>query len=746
MPMKLALCFFTMALLIQAGLAESLEKGRPDKIPQFLKWGRPANNQNRRHPRNLANEGQLTLHQLDGEKTNLSALWNEKPTLFVLGSLSCPAARDNDAYLNRIASTFGERINVILLYTREAHPIDQPSPYSEDGDEVWLTERNRFEKILVDEPSTIEARIKRAKDYQKKVGCTSRILVDGLGNEVWQVLGAGPNTATLVTADGVVRDYQGWFDPPKMAGRIRAYLDRTEYDQTVKKMKKLRVSFDLESWNRESEEISEIQQKVPDILSTKFFSSGIRSVERTGETLLHLAVRESNLVLLGKLLRLGASPKSQDQFGYTSLHYALRPTSTEMAKGELSRKRAIVGLLLEAEEKPYQKTDRLLTPVHLAVNSGDLARLKLVIEAKAPLDQKSYDGIAPLHAALFQHHEELADLLVSKGAQIDLFAAAGLGDLDRVKELLNENPNAWTSSQGRSGRTPLIYAAVNGHLEVIRYLLAQENPKIAYTNAQLIACLKIANQHRQFSSCLEIAKIAEPLPEGRGPSAQYGLIQKLPPLTLTYRSTPFINEAAAAGNQDLIALLLARGWDPNQPDASNFTPLFYAACNGSTEAIRTLVKEGANLEAKSLYQIAGSPFYLRPGNQIPLQSARSSGDINHTPLHAAILRRQVEAVRVFVELKADLSHQDYYGINALHRALPSAYSDQEDIAKLKEIVRILIQAGADPDELNKSGKSFRTLLAEPIDKVKREGNRWVKDRREPRSFEILALVNQLKKK
>ena len=61
-------------------------------------------------------------------------------------------------------------------------------------------------------------------------------------------------------------------------------------------------------------------------------------------------------------------------------------------------------------------------------------------------------------------------MLISYGAQIDIRAAIGLGDADRVTQLIDEDPSIITTG-GTGGMTPLHFAAEYNQQELARMLL-----------------------------------------------------------------------------------------------------------------------------------------------------------------------------------------------------------------------------------------------------------------------------------
>ena len=91
-----------------------------------------------------------------------------------------------------------------------------------------------------------------------------------------------------------------------------------------------------------------------------------------------------------------------------------------------------------------------------AVNRKDRAMIDALIAAGADLNQKSKwepGGFGILDRV----EDELGDYLISRGAEIDIHAAAHLGRIDRLRELLDANP-ALVNARGGDGGTPLHFA------------------------------------------------------------------------------------------------------------------------------------------------------------------------------------------------------------------------------------------------------------------------------------------------
>jgi hypothetical protein len=166
----------------------------------------------------------FTLKTIEGKTIRASVLWSNKPVVIMTGSYTCPVFRGKVSAFEQLAHDFGKQVNFIVLYTQEAHPKGDPSPYR--GRE-WTTPANEREGILFRQPKTGEERLERARTCTQKLKLTLPVVVDSLDNTAWAAYGSAPNSACLVGQDGKVVEQQGWFDPARMRAAIEAHLKRT---------------------------------------------------------------------------------------------------------------------------------------------------------------------------------------------------------------------------------------------------------------------------------------------------------------------------------------------------------------------------------------------------------------------------------------------------------------------------------------------------------------------------------------
>ena len=168
----------------------------------------------------------VKVFDLEGQPTQLASSWKEKPALIVTASLTCPISRNKCPDLKPLVEEFGDRINIVILYTIEAHPQGDDSPYR-PGEGEWVTPMNQKEGILHRQPTALDERLKLARDLNQRFGKFAPMLVDDMDNTAWTKLGAGPNMALLIRADGLVEAKHGWLDAKKMKGSIEKLLQQS---------------------------------------------------------------------------------------------------------------------------------------------------------------------------------------------------------------------------------------------------------------------------------------------------------------------------------------------------------------------------------------------------------------------------------------------------------------------------------------------------------------------------------------
>ena len=168
-----------------------------------------------------------------------------------------------------------------------------------------------------------------------------------------------------------------------------------------------------------------------------------------------------------------------------------------------------------------------------------------------------------------------------------------------------------------------------------------------------------------------------------------------------------LHQAAAAGDLAVIAALLAEGLPIDGRDADGRTPVMAATVARQTAAVRALVETEADVDIRddrldNPFLFAGAEGILdilRLVNEAgadPAITNRYGG----TALIPACERGHVDVVRYLLEESdVDVDHVNNLGWTGLLEAIILADGD----AAHQEIVRLLLENGADPDLADRDG-------------------------------------------
>jgi thiol-disulfide isomerase/thioredoxin len=108
-------------------------------------------------------------------------LFGDKPVLFVFGSMTCPMTASSAPSVQELYEEFGERVEFIMLYVREAHP----------GENYAQAE-------------SIEGKIESARALQGFYGIDWTVAVDNLDGDLHRALDPKPNAVYLLSRSGEI--------------------------------------------------------------------------------------------------------------------------------------------------------------------------------------------------------------------------------------------------------------------------------------------------------------------------------------------------------------------------------------------------------------------------------------------------------------------------------------------------------------------------------------------------------------
>lgn len=132
-----------------------------------------------------------------------------------------------------------------------------------------------------------------------------------------------------------------------------------------------------------------------------------------------------------------------------------------------------------------------------------------------------------------------------------------------------------------------------------------------------------------------------------------------------------LHVAAAKGSREMIEILLAMGAAPDPQDATGKTPLRYAVDAGDAASARALIARGASVfvaDKAGLTPLDAAIASSFAGKLLDKASASARGPQGETPLHVAVNRLSLDAVRAILALDPDVSARTVAGLTPLDAA------------------------------------------------------------------------------
>lgn len=339
--------------------------------------------------------------------------------------------------------------------------------------------------------------------------------------------------------------------------------------------------------------------KHPSINKTTY----LNQKNKMGYTALMVAANFGYLDAVQLLLENGAYLAPKNYSGNTALHLAIKSQHPDPK---------IVALLLNAWPRNANAKDSDgSTPLHHAAQLNNLEFVKLLLESKADASIKNKAGLNALHSSILEKNIETTILLLQNQPRI-------INDKD-----VNQN-------------TPLHYAAIQGRLELAKFLLENKaDPRSKNNMGQLpLHQSVIANNIQMTKLLLQID------PSLVNEKDQFGYT----PLQL----------AVLSYSMELVILLLEFNADPRIKNANEQLPLHLSIIAKDIQMTKLLLQAQPSL-------------------------VNEKDKFGFTPLQTAIYNGPVELVALLCEFKADGSIRDSFGRTAWDLALVSADPKIKDL-------------------------------------------------------------------
>ncbi len=234
------------------------------------------------------------------------------------------------------------------------------------------------------------------------------------------------------------------------------------------------------------------------------------------------------------------------------------------------------------------------TALHFASECGRLDVVRVLIDRGA--DVNATDDLherGPLGwATVFANvQRDVAELLISRGAELDIFSAVALGDEAAVRRIVAENPAAIKArmSEFDDRRSPVLFARSKKNSAMVKLLteLGDQQPAANETSSD------------------DRDQTARALIEADDVDALSSMVSADPELLnrLNADHMPALVRAAFNGSPRVAAFLVESGVDIEQRDGQHKnTGLGWAAYSGKYDVVALLVDRGANLSHRDIYE------------------------------------------------------------------------------------------------------------------------------------------------
>ncbi len=362
------------------------------------------------------------------------------------------------------------------------------------------------------------------------------------------------------------------------------------------------------------------------------------------------------------------------------------------------------------------------TALHWAAYRDDVEAVRLLLTAGAAVDPANALGVTPLWLAANNGSPAVVEALLAAGADPDralpagetpLMTASRTGSAGAVRALLAHRADPHAREHAHE-QTALMWAAAQGHPEVVRLLLA--------SGARVEDRSKVYPQVVSSSGNADRSGVFEVMQGGYTPLLFATRRGDVASARLLVAAGADVDAAAASGTSPLVvaahsghgalaAFLLEAGADPGAAGAG-YAALHAAVLRGDPDLVRALLAHGADPDA---VLVRGTP-----ARRVSADWRLPHRMIGATPLWVAARFREPAILRHLADYGGDPSHA-VRGESVLMAAIQGgsnrgrfgiAPPDREEEARRTlDTVAAALDAGADVDARNGNGDTVLHIAA-----------------------------------
>jgi len=406
-------------------------------------------------------------------------------------------------------------------------------------------------------------------------------------------------------------------------------------------------------------------------------ASNVNARKPDGSTPLQWAVYDDDVAEVRRLIKAGADVTLANNYGATPMSIAAEVANTEIVK-----------LLLDAGADADSPNADGMTALLAVARTGNVEAAKLLLDHGATVDaREAFGGQTALMWASARRHPPMIDLLVAHGADVDARSAAR----DYQRHITAEGR---PKSLDSGGFTPLLYAARENCIECVDVLLAK-GADIDLADPDGVSPLHLAIMNANWDLAKKLIDAGADVNQwdtfGAAP-----LFTAVGGRSRNDGGRASIDPPNQTTGLQMVQLLLARGANPNMQlffrpanvrGATNLrgsTPLIRAAANNDMEVVKLLLENGADA---TVYQAdRQTPIHAvlagRANEKDAIELIKvlhdAGTDVNvvalivhieevrgGSALHYAVRKRYKDVIRLLASYGADMNLKDQDGLTAL---------------------------------------------------------------------------------